>query len=719
MTYQVFFNLDDAPFRLTPDPEYYFPSKQHKEALDTLLYCVETGEGFAQITGDPGVGKTLLIRSFLNQLGDTVNTALILHPRLEAEELFKVILEDLGLAPANIHEMSKESLLRSFRNTLLESANKGFQTIIIIDEAQEIPEKTLEELRLLSNLETDKKKLLQIILVGQRELEKKLSLPGFKQLYQRINIRYRLNPLTLDETMSYIHHRLKIAGSGNISRFTPDIIKQIHKISNGIPRIINTLCERSLMAAFVDGKSSVNQKHLQNGVLSTEYNSYEKGNRDKKNRKVLYVLLIAMMSLSALYFSNPSFRKIINQQTRYLLTMLQKKDTASSTVLPSQIVEKSPLLIQQKEKTTKTDSSEGVSEGYNNPTDTDISLNNIPPANFPTVNPAPAKTDFSSIEIPTASEEPISRSEKEPLIENLEGNFLEFNEQLHKYPRTEKYEFPGTTPITPQDIVKNPIHNESDAPMNSISTQKSHDFKNPVPLPLEFQSISIQQQTGKARLYPNEQPAHIKELTLPDGKILQKGIYLLGRANGKAFLFNHRSFSTWQNDASLADWLWFNFGDSSIPITPVVVSSNNDIMRIEGTEQKLIKSTVKNWASAFIRQDTKELMYYYDDSLLTYRLSDKRPIITSHAEITAKKNEYFDKTSSISLQISEPTCIINSDDTSRALAFFHQQFISPAYRDNGIKVLYLRKTDPSTASKSKWVITGKLWLPEEAKKENP
>ncbi|MDY6852120.1 MAG: AAA family ATPase, partial [Thermodesulfobacteriota bacterium] len=192
MDYEQFFGLKDTPFRLTPDPDYYFPSDVHKEALQTLLYSIRAHEGFIQITGDPGTGKTLTLRTLLKQLGDEVTTALILNPRLSPEELLKVILEDLGLSPLKMEEKTKEELLRFFRDILLEKAQKGVTTVLIIDEAQNLPNDTLEELRLLSNLETEKKKLLQIILVGQVELEEKLRNPELRQLDQRITIRYRL-----------------------------------------------------------------------------------------------------------------------------------------------------------------------------------------------------------------------------------------------------------------------------------------------------------------------------------------------------------------------------------------------------------------------------------------------------------------------------------------------------------------------------------------------
>jgi general secretion pathway protein A len=201
MSYEEFFHLKDAPFRLTPDPDYFFPSGVHKEALDTMVYSIRTGEGFVMITGTPGVGKTLLVRKLLRELGDKVNLALVLNPTISPRELLSVILDDLGITTMEESQnVSQEMLLRRFRDNLLNKSSQGIKTIIIIDEAQNLPKATLEELRMLSNLESDKEKLLQIILVGQLELEERLQYDEMKQLAQRITIRYRLTPLSSEET---------------------------------------------------------------------------------------------------------------------------------------------------------------------------------------------------------------------------------------------------------------------------------------------------------------------------------------------------------------------------------------------------------------------------------------------------------------------------------------------------------------------------------------
>ena len=236
-----------------------------------MLYSIKEVEGFVQITGKPGTGKTLILRTILRRLGDSVKTALIYNPMLAPEELLRVILEGFGMEPSHLENIPKETLLRSFRDFLLKRAQKGKKTIVIVDEGQNLPNDTLEELRLLSNLETDKQKLLQIILVGQLELEEKLQSPDLKQLAQRITIRYQLKNLSKKDTRDYVYHRLGVAagkeGTVNVE-FTSRALKNIYKLSNGIPRLINIICERALMAAFVDEKRTVGQTYIKKAMES-------------------------------------------------------------------------------------------------------------------------------------------------------------------------------------------------------------------------------------------------------------------------------------------------------------------------------------------------------------------------------------------------------------------------------------------------------------------
>ena len=327
MAYEKFFGLKDAPFRLTPDPEYYFPSDVHKEALQTLIYSIRAGEGFVQITGDPGTGKTLILRTILRQLGNEVTTALILNPRLSPQELLKAILEDLGLDPLQMEKKSKEELLRSFRDFLLDKAKQGLKTVVIIDEAQNLPNDTMEELRLLSNLETEKEKLLQIILVGQLELEKKLQSPELKQLNQRITIRYRLKPLSKNDTIAYIYHRIRIAGGGEHIRFTPTVLDRIHKLSKGVPRLINIICERALMAAYVEGKNTIEKSQIKKAMESIvgEEEISPVWFLKKPASIIILSLLLFIIILGAAYWFFPFFEEKTNNFIRKKTILSEEK----------------------------------------------------------------------------------------------------------------------------------------------------------------------------------------------------------------------------------------------------------------------------------------------------------------------------------------------------------------------------------------------------------
>ncbi len=693
MTYQVFFNLDDAPFGLPPDPQYFFPSLRHNEALDTLIYCVESGEGFAQITGQPGVGKTLLIRSFLDQLSDNVNTALILHPRLEAEDLFKVILEDLGLASDKMQEMSKESLLRSFRDILLESAGQGKQTLVIIDEAQEIPEKTLEELRLLSNLETNKAKLLQIVLVGQLELEEKLQQDKFKQLRQRITVCYRLDPLTFDETVNYIHHRLKVAGGGTVSRFSPKVIKKIHAISNGIPRIINTLCERSLMAAFVDGKSTINNDHLHNAARSLGYTIRKINGRSGKTRLALLLSTVLILAGTAIYYTHAPLQQLVSLKTNQFKTYWQATKTNLNASPTQEIVEKKAT-VEIKAAQKGLTITAGKDSDQNEPA---LLINKV-------------AEDTVAVHADQEHAETVLQENEE--IARKQMSQHEEHENLASNPSDSAQE---TEDITIPDGEKIPAGTAGQQATPEIEAK-------PAGLPRGWKSIVIDQNQQKAFLFQSSSLVPIKELALPKPTTLEDGIYLLGQDQERPYLFNHRSFFAWQENPSLSSLLLQQFSDETSPaVIPVIVSSVESERSLSQQGISEIRTMVQEWAGVHSQKDVQKVMRYYDDSLINYKLFSNNPTVKSHAQVAARKTSIFEKNKAVFLQISDPACIVNSEDPSQAIALFYQRFVSSSYQDSGVKVLYLRKTGATASNSPHWLITGTLWLPsrEEKKETHP
>ncbi|MBI5344019.1 MAG: AAA family ATPase [Deltaproteobacteria bacterium] len=253
--YEKYFYLNEKPFHITPDPRFLYLSKNHREAMDLLNFGIKEKKGFIMLSGEVGTGKTTLCRALLEKLPKKVETALILNPTLSDYELLKTITDDFGL---RVKGKSVKDHLDRLNGFLLKISAEGGNAVVIIDEAQNLNSGTLEMLRLLSNLETEKEKLLQVILVGQPELRDKLDLPELRQLNQRIIVRCHLNPLDAGETGVYILNRLLVAGGASSVKFDDEAQKLVFKASGGIPRLINIICDRALIAAFVADKRAVN-----------------------------------------------------------------------------------------------------------------------------------------------------------------------------------------------------------------------------------------------------------------------------------------------------------------------------------------------------------------------------------------------------------------------------------------------------------------------------
>jgi general secretion pathway protein A len=254
--YQSFYGLRELPFNITPDPKFLYLSPTHQEALQHLKYGVSERKGFIVLVGEVGCGKTTLCRRFLNELDPArYDTALILNPRITETQMLKAILTELGEKKL---ARSQADLVAQVNRVLLERIERGRDIVLIIDEAQNLTFEVLEQVRLLSNLETDKQKLLQTVLIGQPELKAILSREELRQLRQRILVHCELRPLTLADVTHYVHHRLTLAGSGGRPAFTKWALRAIHRHSGGIPRIINNLCDKAVLAAYIRESDEVN-----------------------------------------------------------------------------------------------------------------------------------------------------------------------------------------------------------------------------------------------------------------------------------------------------------------------------------------------------------------------------------------------------------------------------------------------------------------------------
>ena len=258
--YSKHFGLREAPFNITPDTSYFFTSPHSQEALNTLLVAARSGEGFIKITGEVGTGKTLLCRKFIATLGPEFVTAYIPNPYLEPRTLMLALADELEVPLER--DVDQHQLLKSITQKLMDLAREGKQVLMLLDEAQAIPTESLEALRLLTNLETEKRKLLQIILFGQPELNQHLQANSIRQLAQRITFHYHLGPLSRDDIEYYIAHRLRVAGYTGGRLFSRGAIGRLYKASGGIPRLVNIMANKSLMLCFGEGKQQVSSRHV-------------------------------------------------------------------------------------------------------------------------------------------------------------------------------------------------------------------------------------------------------------------------------------------------------------------------------------------------------------------------------------------------------------------------------------------------------------------------
>jgi len=301
--YLDFFGLHEKPFSIAPDPRYLYMTEQHNEALAHLNYGVGDEGGFILLTGEIGTGKTTICRSLLNQLPDDVDIAYVINPRVSASEMLEAVCDDLGVEYAD--GSSVKTLVDRLNQFLLESYARGRHAILIIDEAQNLDDDVLEQLRLLTNLETAEKKLLQLILLGQPELNQKLAQDSLRQLAQRVTARFHLEPLSYDEMVAYIQHRLYIAGfRGEL--FSRPALRHIYAKSGGIPRLVNIICDRAMLGAYTNDQFHIEYplvaqacdevvpatKGLGGNVLLAKFGAHRK--------LILMLLLVGLLALYAL-----------------------------------------------------------------------------------------------------------------------------------------------------------------------------------------------------------------------------------------------------------------------------------------------------------------------------------------------------------------------------------------------------------------------------------
>ena len=264
--YYNYYGFKEAPFNLTPNSKFFFSSNKHTEALSTLVYAISERKGFVVITGHIGSGKTTVCRALLNQLDPNTEVALITNTHMSAKDLLVSILDDLEI---EYTPGSKAKLHAQLNDYLITQLRRDKNVVLMIDEAQNLTPSVLEEVRMLSNLETENEKLIQIIFLGQPELKRKMALPRLEQLRQRIAVYYHLTPLTEEETFEYIRHRLKVASDSDKEFFTPEALKLIYKFSNGVPRLVNQLCDSALLTGYINERSEIDEEIIREVIAES------------------------------------------------------------------------------------------------------------------------------------------------------------------------------------------------------------------------------------------------------------------------------------------------------------------------------------------------------------------------------------------------------------------------------------------------------------------
>ncbi len=301
--YEVYFGLKENPFALSPDPRYLYLSPQHREALNCLIYGIHEKKGFMALTGGVGTGKTTICRFLLSELDDTVATALIFNPALSDIELLKTVNQEFGIRMGG-GRGTKKRYLDALNGFLLDNFGRGRNAVLVIDEAQNLPRETLEQIRMLSNLETASEKLLQIVLLGQPELLGMLALPSLRQLNERITVRYDLKPLAKEDMGGYLKHRIAAASGRAEELFSPASYGVIYRFSGGIPRRINAICDRALLVAYGKDRRIVDRRIVRAAVrdLGPGYLARTSGQQTRLWLELVGVVLLGLLFIAAAYF---------------------------------------------------------------------------------------------------------------------------------------------------------------------------------------------------------------------------------------------------------------------------------------------------------------------------------------------------------------------------------------------------------------------------------
>jgi len=750
MGYEQFFGLKENPFRQSADTDFYYPSPKHSEALHHLLYCIYSEEGFALITGDPGTGKTLLIRIVLKQVDERVKAACISDSSIGPKDLLTMVFQDLGMTISKDEDKTNEELLREFKYHLIDLMSKGFIPVIIIDEAQHLDFETLEQLRLLSNLETEKKKLVKIILVGQRELEQKLKTPELKQILQRITLFYKLDSLPKEEIIPYVNHRLKIAQSDNSLHFSPSIIRYIYYHSYGFPRLVNVLCERAMMSAFYEGNNHILKRHVKDAVSSMKMLRKRTTYRQLTNIAIMLsgiVLNIIIFFGAYLYMTN-GFQSLPFPLTD-LFYQQNKVQPTQELHLSSKEESEKPLEIKTETNSETNAEAEKKAEANQPGIQTNIpqttSYESITPGQEKQKTIAPAQEKQKK-----SDEQDTAQSIGQKTGISINGDVSENVEQLNEPRKPE-----NNMPLQFTDINSNPLQiNRLQQPLQnqSISTQQTMMSQNTiintdsnVLTPVTEDNSQPKQSNESTSLTPQKIPdiditispdvvTHFSEGTtfltiypfLNKGIVFdchqdriqsnetlsinwpfQSGVFFLGKPkHGAPFIF-HPTLTQNNRHMGLSLYLWESVAPFlSSSLMAIVVPNTKTISPSEIDQAASITAMIYSWTDAWQAKNIDQFMsVYHKDQFIIYK-PYAASVIMQFQDVKNQMQTLFSKTDLIQIEWSKPLCILDPINSKHAVAMFYLRSQYDQQIEEGMTVLFLSFDMQSKV----WKLYARFWM---------
>jgi len=750
MNYENFFDLQDKPFRQSPDTEYFFSSNTHKELMHHLLYSIAADDGFVTITGEPGIGKTITVRSLLNQvIGDKVNVSLILNPRISPHDLLLSIALDFGMDEDMIENAPGEKLLRMLHQHLKSLDENEIVPLVIIDEAQDLSNESLEQLCLVSNLETEKKKLVKIILLGQVQLAYRLKKPELKKIDNRITIRYHLKPLSKKDMVEYIDHRLRVASTSGASLqfpFSEKVFSLIYKYSKGVPRLINVICERTLMAACAENTRTVTENHVKKAM-----NSFQDIQKPASSWKPILITLMLICCAFMIFRlidtpDQPSIDIELSEEHHF-------KSQKTEAVVPTDTITQK----QTPEPKPVTSATQDITKTMIQPQPTEIAQAET--------NDQKPKTDKSQIKqwasIPQDAQElhkqwslgdlftknsyfivlspDINRMvvwQGMPNFSNLTSTQVQLKEGIYFMEKAQPIAQILTT--AEQSAITENLKKISDSPEKITPTepvpQSQPEKTDNLSISATQNHLSVAQSKSLTHTPENKDgiPEHI--LSLPEGQIIavvsldlkelslwkgtQEGsekikeekfdfsiaesIYILCLHKGKPCLFNPYIAKHITN--KMAVDLWKKLTPSTIAIPVIVRFSNKPVNAMQLKSSKGVTTFVDRWDSAWQQKNLSKYMDLYSRNKIYFYKLNAQPIQLRWEVLKSSQSNIFSASRHKVMHVSPAIYLMDPGNPNHVIAVFNQRYADSSYSEKGVKVFYLQKNVDD------WEIFGRLWV---------